>query len=106
MRAIQFDQPGKLRLVEVAAPEPAAGWARIRIHVAAICMTDVETLRGRHPVDFPIIPGHEFCGVVDRVGSPADEAWLGRKVVADNEICCLKCGYRSEEQTSEIQSRQ
>jgi threonine dehydrogenase-like Zn-dependent dehydrogenase len=93
MRAIQFDQPGKLRLVEVADPEPAAGWARIRIHVAAICMTDVETLRGRHPVDFPIIPGHEFCGVVDRVGSPADEAWLGRKVVADNEICCLKCGY-------------
>jgi threonine dehydrogenase-like Zn-dependent dehydrogenase len=44
-------------------------------------------------VDFPIIPGHEFCGVVDRVGSLSDEAWLGRKVVADNEICCLKCGY-------------
>jgi threonine dehydrogenase-like Zn-dependent dehydrogenase len=44
-------------------------------------------------VDFPLIPGHEFCGVVDQVGSPADEAWLGRKVVADNEICCLKCGY-------------
>jgi threonine dehydrogenase-like Zn-dependent dehydrogenase len=93
MKAIQFDQPGKLSLVEIATPEPAAGWARIRIQAAAICMTDVEVLRGRHPVDFPLIPGHEFCGVVDQVGSPADEAWLGRKVVADNEICCLKCGY-------------
>ena len=93
MRAIQFDEPGKLRMVEVADPEPAVGWARIRIHAAAICMTDVETLRGRHPVDFPLIPGHEFCGVVDRVGASADDAWLGRKVVADNEICCLKCGY-------------
>jgi L-iditol 2-dehydrogenase len=31
--------------------------------------------------------------VVDQVGSPTDETWLGRKVVADNEITCLKCGY-------------
>ncbi len=93
MRAIQFDEPGKLRLIEIPAPEPAPGWARIQVKAASICMTDVETLRGRHPVEFPIIPGHEFCGVVDRVGSAADEPWLGRRVVADNEICCLKCGY-------------
>ena len=53
MRALQFDRPGKLRMVEVADPEPAVGWARIRIHAAAICMTDVETLRGRHAVEFP-----------------------------------------------------
>jgi L-iditol 2-dehydrogenase len=31
--------------------------------------------------------------VVDRVGSAADEGWLERKVVADNEITCLKCGF-------------
>jgi threonine dehydrogenase-like Zn-dependent dehydrogenase len=93
MKAIRFERPGELHLVEIPNPQPVAGWVRIRVHAAAICMTDVETLRGRHPVEFPIIPGHEFCGVVDQVGSSADEAWLGRKVVADNEICCLKCGY-------------
>jgi threonine dehydrogenase-like Zn-dependent dehydrogenase len=93
MKAIQFDQPGKLGLVEVADPTPAAGWVRIRVQAAAICMTDIEVLRGRHPIKFPVIPGHEFCGVVDRVGSPRDEAWLGRRVVADNEICCLQCTY-------------
>ena len=93
MRAIQFEQPGKLNLVEIADPEPAAGWARIRIHAAAICMTDVEILHGRYPVESPMIAGHEFCGIVDRVGAPADESWLGRKVVADNELCCLKCAY-------------
>ncbi len=93
MRAIRFEKVGKFDLVEVADPQPAAGWARIHVQAAAICMTDVESLRGRHPVEFPFIPGHEFCGVVDKVGAPADEAWLGRRVVADNEICCLKCGY-------------
>jgi threonine dehydrogenase-like Zn-dependent dehydrogenase len=93
MRAIRFDEPGKMNLIDIPDPEPAAGWARIQVRAAAICMTDVETLRGRHPVEFPIIPGHEFCGVADRVGSTEDEAWLGKRVVADNELCCLKCGY-------------
>jgi threonine dehydrogenase-like Zn-dependent dehydrogenase len=93
MRAIRFEQPGKVSLVEFPDPEPVAGWARIRIQAAAICMTDFELLRGRHTVEYPLTPGHEYCGVVDRVGLPSDEVWLGRKVVADNEITCLKCGF-------------
>ena len=93
MRAIRFEQVGKVTLVDFPDPEPAAGWARIRVRAAAICMTDIELLRGRHPVEFPLTPGHEFCGVVDRVGSPADGAWVGQRVVADNEITCLKCGF-------------
>lgn len=93
MRAIRFEQPGKVNLVEVADPAPASGWARIHIKAAAICMTDFELLRGRHMVDYPLIPGHEYCGVVDKVGSSSDEKWLGRRVVADNEITCLKCGF-------------
>src|SRR5579871_6741712 len=93
MRAICFEDVGKMSLVEVPDPVPEAGWARIRISAAAICMTDVETLRGRHPVTFPIIPGHEFCGTVDRVGADADKSWIGKRVVADNELCCLTCSY-------------
>jgi 2-desacetyl-2-hydroxyethyl bacteriochlorophyllide A dehydrogenase len=93
MKAIRFDQPGKLSLAELPDPVPMAGWARMGIRAAAICMTDFELLRGRHAVEYPLTPGHEYCGVVDQVGSPSDQAWVGRRVVADNEITCLKCGY-------------
>ena len=93
MKAIRFEQPGKLSLAAFPDPVPMAGWARIRIRAAAICMTDFELLRGRHAVEYPLTPGHEYCGVVDQVGSPSDGAWVGRKVVADNEITCLKCGF-------------
>ncbi|MGA2983387.1 MAG: alcohol dehydrogenase catalytic domain-containing protein [Terriglobia bacterium] len=93
MRAIRFEQPGKVSLVELPDPAPMAGWARIRVRAAAICMTDFELLRGRHTVEYPLTPGHEYCGVVDKVGPPSDQAWVGRKVVADNEITCLKCGF-------------
>lgn len=56
-------------------------------------MTDFELLRGRHAVEYPLTPGHEYCGVVDQVGAPGDAAWIGQKVVADNEITCLKCAF-------------
>ena len=93
MKAIQFEQPGAVRLMETSTPEPPAGWARIRTAAAAICMTDLEVLRGRIAAHFPLIPGHEWSGEVERVGSAADEAWLRRRVTGDNEITCLQCRY-------------
>lgn len=93
MKAVRFERPGKVRLAELPDPQPDAGWARIRIKAAALCMTDFELLRGTHEVEYPLTPGHEYCGVVDQVGSASDDAWLGRRVVADNEITCLKCGF-------------
>jgi 2-desacetyl-2-hydroxyethyl bacteriochlorophyllide A dehydrogenase len=93
MKAVRFEGPGRVHLAELPDPEPQAGWARIRIKAAALCMTDVELLSGRHEVSYPLTPGHEYCGVVDKVGTSGDDAWLGRRVVADNEITCLKCGF-------------
>jgi len=93
MKAVRFEAKGKVRLAELPTPQPSPGWARIRIKAAALCMTDFELLKGTHEVQYPLNPGHEYCGVVDNVGSAADEAWLGRRVVADNEITCLKCDF-------------
>ena len=36
MRAVRFEGPGRLSLVELPDPEPATGWARIRTQAAAI----------------------------------------------------------------------
>jgi len=93
MKAIQIEKPGVVTLAEVPDPEPRPGWARVRIRVAAVCVTDFEVLRGAIAASYPVIPGHEWSGVVDRVGSASDESWLGRRVTADNEITCLACRY-------------
>ena len=76
MRAIRFENPGIVRLVEAPAPEPPAGWARVRTGAAAICMTDLEALRGRIAAQYPLIPGHEWAGVVDSTGSAEDDNLL------------------------------
>ena len=72
MKAVRFEGPGKVSLAELPDPQPAAGWVRIQIKAAALCMTDFELLRGtHHEVEYPLTPGHEYCGVVDKVGSAA-----------------------------------
>jgi len=93
MKAIVFDGPDQARLAEVPEPSPEANWARVRIKAAGICATDFEVLGGRIRAQFPLTPGHEWSGVVDRVGTSADAAWIGRRVVGDNELTCLECRY-------------
>lgn len=93
MKAIQFQRPGVVDLVDMEKPAPAPRWARIRVHAAALCMTDFAVLDGSIRANYPLVPGHEWSGVVDATGSDSDHAWVGRRVVADNELTCLECNY-------------
>ena len=91
MKAVVIRKPGELELTEMAVPEPPEGFARIRVKAAAICATDLEVIDGRIEANYPIVPGHEWSGIVDAVGSEEDEEWLGRRVIGSNDVVCLKC---------------
>lgn len=76
-------------------PKSRPGWALIRVHLAGICNTDVEILRGYH--NFRGTPGHEFAGEVRNVaGVSAHEKkrWLGKRVVGEINISCHALGFR------------
>src|SRR5258708_2794011 len=81
------------RALVVAKPLPRlrAGWALVRVRLAAICNTDIEILRGYH--DFHGTLGHEFVGDVARVASAADRRWIGRRVVGEINLACAGLGY-------------
>jgi alcohol dehydrogenase len=88
MRAMVLDADGTLSLRD--RPKPAAGGeCVIRVTAAGICGTDLELVRGY--AGFSGIPGHEFVGVVEE-SSPADSAWLGRRVVGEITVGCGRCG--------------
>lgn len=93
MKALQIKQPNVKTLCSLSDPEPGEGWARVRVKAAAICRTDFELLSGSISSHYPVTPGHEWSGVVDKVGSSADERWVGRRVTANNEVTCLACHY-------------
>lgn len=84
MRAIVNTGPDRLELLELSAPEPGPGQARIRTGAFGICATDLAMVAGWERTPFPAIPGHEWSGTVDAVGNGVDKSLVGKRCVADN----------------------
>ncbi|MBE6613631.1 MAG: hypothetical protein E7632_14185, partial [Ruminococcaceae bacterium] len=91
MKAVQIVKPGDVRLIDAPIPVPPPGFARVKIKAAAICATDLEVIDGNIPANYPLIPGHEWSGVVDAVGSDEDAHWIGKAVIGSNDVVCCKC---------------
>jgi NADPH:quinone reductase len=73
MKAVALaDFESGLALRDVAAPEPAANGVLVRIEAASINRVDVliaaGALRGMMEYEFPVVPGRDFTGTVERVG--------------------------------------
>jgi len=84
MKAIVNTAPGKLEWRDWPTPEPEPGQVRIRTAACGICATDLEMIKGWNRTGFPSIPGHEWSGVVDKVGRGGDAALVGQPCVGDN----------------------
>jgi len=94
MRAIVIEQPGAVALREIETPVPGPGEARVRSVLAGVCRTDLDIVTGALDprwVRFPVIPGHEWSGVVDAVGEGVTGLEPGQRVVCEGNISCLTC---------------
>jgi L-iditol 2-dehydrogenase len=91
MRALFSDRPGEVVLREVPDPVPGAGEVVVRVRAALTCGTDFKLVRRGHPkVPFPARLGHEFAGVVERVG-PGTSFAAGDRVVPAVSGPCGAC---------------
>lgn len=91
MKAVIVEEPGVIGLREVEKPKPGKGFVRVKIMAAPICATDLEVVGGNIVANYPLIPGHEWSGIVDAVGSKEDEHWIGKRVVGSSDVVCLTC---------------
>lgn len=94
MRAIVIEEPNAVALTEVETPEPGRGEVRVRSVLAGVCRTDMDILTGALDtrwVRFPVIPGHEWSGVVDAVGDGVTMLEPGQRVVCEGNIGCSSC---------------
>jgi len=82
MKAFQLIAPGKTRMVDTGIPTPKGSEVRIKIHAAALNKRDQFIREGKYPnITFPAVLGSDGCGVVDAVGDPGNENWLGKEVI-------------------------
>jgi 2-desacetyl-2-hydroxyethyl bacteriochlorophyllide A dehydrogenase len=93
MLALQIPQIGQLALVSLPQPEASPGTLLVRVAASGICGTDPHILHGLYPANMPIIPGHEFAGVVEEVGEGVEGFAAGDHVAVDPNILCGTCSF-------------
>jgi len=100
---VRISSPGVLELVDEPVDAPGPGEALVRIAYAGICGSDRELLEGGRPPEFvryPVVPGHEWSGVVEEIGAGADPRLVGRKVVGEGFRNCQACDACRQGQTT------
>src|SRR3712207_5334908 len=85
----------------------------VRVGAAGLCRTDIHIIEGQWaPIQdpdgtlLPYVLGHENAGWVEEVGSGVTNVSVGDTVILHPLMTCGLCRARSEEHTSELQSRQ
>ena len=101
MNAIQYYAPQDIRYEEVNIKEPNPNEVQVKVKAALTCGTDLKTYRRGHPVLIKKIPsgfGHEFSGVIEKVGKNVKDFSIGDRVVAANSAPCYKCFFCQKEE--------
>jgi threonine dehydrogenase-like Zn-dependent dehydrogenase len=97
MLAATYTQGGEFAIEEISPPEMSGDGLLLRVTAASICGTDVKIVRHGHRKLQPgqrIVLGHEFVGVIERVGARVEGYRAGQRVgVAPNAGCghCDAC---------------
>lgn len=82
MKAIQISSPGAdFEIIQKEIPQPRDNEVLIKVEACGICHGDAIAKEGHFPgIKYPIIPGHEVIGIVDRVGLMVTNWKLGQRV--------------------------
>ncbi len=93
MKAAVFYHPHDARIEQKPEPRPAEGQVVVEVNVCGVCGTDKHIYEGSYPARFPVVPGHEFSGVVVDVGPGVTRFQKGERVAIDPNIPCGMCYY-------------
>lgn len=77
--------PGACELRKIPVPEIGPEDVLLRVAAVGVCGSDVHQYHNTQswPVNVPVVLGHEFCGVVERVGERVQGFAPGDRVVSE-----------------------
>ena len=108
MRVAVLYSPGDVRFEERATPTIITPTdAIIRISATCVCGSDLWPYRGIQSINQPTPMGHEYCGIVEEIGSAVTTIKPGQFVIgsffaSDNTCPHCRGGYQSSCQHREL----
>lgn len=118
MKAVRVHGPCDARLEDIPVREPEENEVLVKVKSIGLCGTDYDIYTNdliylREGISkLPIVPGHEWSGVIEKAGSCVTKFKPGDKVVGECTIGCQSCKYcfsgnynvcRNREETGIIQ---
>jgi L-iditol 2-dehydrogenase len=92
MLAFTLSAPQTFIRGEVPEPKALKGEAVIQIKRSGICGSDVHAYYGKHPyISLPVIPGHEFSGIITEVGEGVTNVKPGDPCTVMPQLYCKTC---------------
>ena len=71
VKAAVMTGPGAMELREFPRPAIGADEILLKVERTGICGSDKHMYAGHMPLQFPVVPGHELVGVIERAGAPS-----------------------------------
>ena len=98
MRAVKIPCEDTIELHQVPIAEPQKGWVRIKMKASALCRSDLYRFHGQKVFEDTgdesfITPGHEPCGIVEKLGEGVDKVKEGDRVAIYLAIGCGHCEH-------------
>jgi len=94
MKAVVKEEEGVgFEIKEVDYPKLRSEDVIIQVKRVGICGSDIPIYDGIRKVPLPLIPGHEFAGVIVKKGNAVREFEVGNRVTAGLVIGCGKCPF-------------
>ena len=93
MKAAVLEKYNEFKVVEKPDPVMTETDVLIRVRYASICGSDQHLYKGDfHPrTKLPFTPGHEFAGIVEKIGEQTEGFLIGDHVAVDPIMWCGEC---------------
>ncbi|MBD5478569.1 MAG: galactitol-1-phosphate 5-dehydrogenase [Lachnospiraceae bacterium] len=91
MRAMVLHDINDFRLETVEKPALKKDEVLVAVKAAGICGSDIPRVYKTGTYAYPLIPGHEFSGLVAEIGEGVDAGWMGQRVGVFPLIPCKNC---------------
>ncbi|MFP3152864.1 zinc-dependent alcohol dehydrogenase family protein [Lachnospiraceae bacterium ZAX-1] len=96
MKAAVYQGKHDLRVEEVPDKKIKENEVLIQVKYCGVCGTDIHIYNGEGgaaAVTPPLVPGHEFSGIVAQIGSAVTSVNVGDKVTGDPNDMCGECYF-------------
>jgi len=98
-KVVEIQKPNSIRTALYSLEPTRPNEVLIKVAYTGICETDFEVLQGALGyyksgwANYPIVPGHEFSGIIVRIGSKVRHLNVGDRVIGQCMLSCGKCQY-------------